>query len=417
MRPNPTKRLEIPDAGKPGLYLVIQPTGKKSWAVRYRLRGRPRKVTLEGFPSLATAHKLAQAELDKVAEGRDPASEKRASKQAEIRKAANIDDLFSNVARLFIERYAKPKNRSWKETARLLGLKPEPETGKLLTVKNGIVERWGKRRVQDIGKRDVLDLLDGIVDRGAGILANRTLAALRKMFNWAVERDILAASPCKAVAAPAPIVSRDRILSDEEVKLFWHACDQIGFPFGPLGKLLLLTGQRLREVGGMTECELDPDQHQWTIPRERAKNDEKHVVPLSKAAEEVIAGLRRIHGAKRYVFTTTGETSVSGYSRAKEQIDRLMKAEGEGGIAPWTFHDLRRTVASGMARLGIALPTIEKILNHRSGSFAGIVGVYQRHDFADEKRRALEGWAGFLLKLIEEQRPAIKFVTLRAPQQ
>jgi integrase len=396
-------RTEIPDGGKPGLYLVIQPNGKKSWAVRYRRLsdGKPRKLTLDGFPSLGVAHKQAQAALDRVADGHDPAADKIEAKDAQTRAREAKDDLFPNVARLFISRYAKPKNRSWRETARLIGLGPEdpkkPETSELILIKGGIADKWRKRRVQEIKKRDILDLLDGIVDRGAGIVANRTLAALRKLFNWSVDKDIIEASPVASVKAPAPAISRDRILNDDEIKLFWSACEKIGYPFGHIGKLLLLTGQRLNEVAGMSKSEIDPDKRLWTIPRERAKNDERHIVPLSDAVIEIIDSIKPV-GPKRLLFTTTGESSVSGFSRAKARLDANM-----GSPPDWRQHDLRRTVASGMAKLRIALPVIEKVLNHHSGSFAGIVGVYQHHDFADEKREAIEKWGAHVMALIGEQ--------------
>ena len=185
-----------------------------------------------------------------------------------------------------------------------------------------------------------------------------------------------------------------------------------------MAKLLLLTGQRRNEVAGMIWAELDLDKALWRIPAGRTKNDEAHEVPLSDAALAVIASLPRIKSDKGYLFTTNGKTHVSGYSRAKAVIEHAMLeiARGERGqdieIPRWTFHDLRRTAVSGMARLGISLPAIEKVVNHSSGSFAGIVGVYQRHSFADEKRNALQGWAKFVLSLVEG-RPA-NVVPLRA---
>ena len=168
---DPTKRIEIPDAGKPGLYLVVQPSGKKSWAVRYRRRsdGKPRKVTLEGFPSLAVAHKLAQTELDKAAEGRDPAAEKKATKKT--LPTDGDSDLFGAVLDQFIRRHVERNTRasSANETKRLLGLRLDKETAKLVAAKGGLADKWGKRRIQEIGKRDILDLLNSIVDRGGGL--------------------------------------------------------------------------------------------------------------------------------------------------------------------------------------------------------------------------------------------------------
>jgi integrase len=402
---DPAKRREIPDAGKPGLYLVIQPSGKRSWAVRYRFNGRPRKVTLEGFPSLGVAHKLAQAELDKVAEGRDPAVEKKAAKSA--RRDDTGSDAFEAVAAQFIERHAKRNTRasSARETERILNKE--------------VLPKWGDKRIQEITKRHVLDLLDGIVDRGGGLSANRTLAVVRKLFNWAVQRGIIDASPVASIKAPLAERSRDRVLSDDEIRWLWLACDKVAYPFGSMAKLLLLTGQRRNEVAGMTFGELDLDKALWCIPGGRTKNDEAHEVPLSDAAFAIIESVPRIATSKGFVLTTRAEKHLRGYSQAKKAIDMAMFAvareeRGEDVKIPrWTFHDLRRTAASGMARLRIALPVIEKALNHSSGSFAGIVGVYQHHHFADEKREALDAWASFVMSVVEGK-PASNVVAIRA---
>jgi integrase len=197
-------------------------------------------------------------------------------------------------------------------------------------------------------------------------------------------------------------VSRDRILNDDEVCRFWIATTALGYPFGHLFQLLLLTGQRLTEVGAAKASEIDLDSRLWVIPRERAKNDVAHTVPLSGPAITIVRSLPRVASKSGYLFTTTGDTPVSGWSRAKRNLDKLMVEAGDKDvkIPAWRLHDLRRTVSSGMARLGIALPTIEKVLNHTSGSFAGIVRVYQRHSYSDEKRAALEAWASFLLQLV-----------------
>jgi integrase len=171
-----------------------------------------------------------------------------------------------------------------------------------------------------------------------------------------------------------------------------------------LVQLLILTGQRRDEVANMRWSELDLEKRLWTLPKERSKNDTAHEVPLSDAVLSVIGRLKKIAGKPGFLFTTTGEAPVSGFSRAKNRLDALvlsgLHGEATGPTPHWTLHDLRRTAASGMARLGINLPVIEKILNHTSGSFAGIVGVYQRHSFADEKRAALETWGRFVEHLV-----------------
>jgi integrase len=408
-------RQEIPDGLLVGLYLVVQPkpSGAKSFAVRYRYAGRPRKLTLGAFPAitLEAARDIGGKALRAAAEGRDPATEKQAAK-VEARNAAAEEirskrDLFENVSREFVERHAMKNTResSWRETARILGLKPDPENpGKLLTIErqNGkpptVINVWGGRKVQDITKRDVIALLDTVRDR-APVMANRNLAAVRKLFNWCLARDVIQLSPCSLIEPPAPERSRDRILSDDELRLVWNAAGADASPFGPLVKLLILTGQRLAEVGGMRWDEVDLANKLWTLPPERVKNGERHEVPLSDAAAKILNALPRVKTTKGFVFTTTRDAAVSGFSRAKDRLDAAVEASLTDGTKPpdhWTFHDLRRTMASGMARLGIQLPVIEKVLNHSSGSFRGIVGVYQRHSYSAEKRKALETWASFV---------------------
>ena len=238
-------------------------------------------------------------------------------------------------------------------------------------------------------------MLDGVVEGGAPVAANRALGAVRRFFNWCVERDILTASPCAGVKPPSPEQSRDRILSDDELKQVWRAADQEEGRFGLLVKLLILTGQRRGEVAKMTWAELDQPNWLRTLPRERTKNNEKHEVPLSAQALAVIEAAPRIAGSP-YVFTTNGRVPARSYGAGMLRLRARLPRE----MPHWQLHDLRRTCASGMARLGIALPVIEKVLNHTSGSFAGIVGVYQRHDFGNEKRAALEKWGDFVVGLV-----------------
>jgi integrase len=417
--PAEKSRTEIPDGLLVGLYLVVQPSGAKSFAVRYRHAGQPRKLTLGTFPALnlEAARDLGAKALRAAAEGRDPATEKQAAKfgakKAIAEEIRGRRDLFENVAREFIERHAMKNTResSWRETARILGFKPDP-AGQLIRVEPQkgkpptVVDLWEGRKVQDITKRDVITLLDTVRDR-APVMANRNLAAIRKLFNWCLARDVIQISPCSLIEPPAPERSRDRILSDDELRLVWKATETDPSPFGPLVKLLILTGQRLAEVGGMRWDEIDLKNKLWTLPAERVKNGERHEVPLSDAAVEILMAIPRIRTTKGFVFTTTRNAAVSGFSRAKDRLDAAVMASlPKAAKAPehWTFHDLRRTMASGMARLGIQLPVIEKVLNHSSGSFRGIVGVYQRHSYADEKRQALQAWARFVSDIVTERK-------------
>jgi integrase len=261
--------------------------------------------------------------------------------------------------------------------------------------------RWRTRPIATITDRDVIDLIDGIVARGAGVMANRTLARLRALFNWAVEKRRLAASPIVRMSLPTTERARDRVLSDDELRSFWQACDEIGPPFGPLCKLLLLTAQRRDEVAGMTWAEVDLDKKTWVIPRHRTKNHREHEVQLSAAAVAVLQSISRTTGDS-LLFTTTGETPVSGFSKAKRRLDAVILAHKGDEIPQWTLHDLRRTAASGMARLNFPPHVVDKVLNHVSGAISGVAAVYNRHAYLDERRVALEGWGRHVEGLVTQ---------------
>jgi len=390
MRPGADRR-EIPDGHMPSLYLIVQPSGARSWAVRYRHHGQSRKHTLGSYPAidLKAARALAGKALRAVAEGRDPGREKFLARTA---KADSVD----HVVEEFLERHVRRSNR------------PRTVQGTERLLRQHVLPHWRGRLMHEITRRDVLDILDRVVDGGAPIAANRVHAAVRKFFNWAVARDILAASPCAGVKPPTAERARDRVLSDVELRFVWQATDKLSGTFGPLVKLLALTGQRRDEVARMRWDELDLDARLWTLPAERTKNSKPHEIPLSNAALAALQNVPNIAGSP-FVFATNGGASpVSGYSDGKRRLDALLPAD----MPAWRLHDLRRTCASGLARLGINLPVIEKVLNHSSGSFAGIVGVYQKHSFADEKRQALEAWGNFVAALVEGK-PASKVVRMR----
>ena len=412
-------RREVPDGHTRGLFYILQPSGAASWAFRYRFTGKTRKLTLGRYPDidLPGARDLAVEARAKLARGEDPAALEKAKKLAARVSAEPDRDLVETVASTFVERYAKKQTRekSWRETERILFRE--------------VVGPWRGRRLSTIIRADVHELLDGIVDRGSPIAANRTLAALRRMCSWAVERGIADASPCEKVRAPATETSRDRVLTDDEIRAAWTAFDGAGWPFGPLAQLLLLTGQRLREVAEARWQEVDLDAKTWTIPKERAKNGVAHEVPLSEAALRILRALPRVEAGPRlagFIFTTNGRTAVSGFSRAKDGFDKAMLAatrraaiergEDPEAIEPpenWTMHDLRRSCASGMAGLGIAPHVVEAALNHKSGSIKGVAAVYNRYSYGAEKRAALEAWGRYLDTLLSGA-PAPNVVELKA---
>ena len=385
-------RKEIADAALPGLYLVVQPSGSKSWALRYRFGGRPRKMTLGAYPAfgLKEARISAREALQLIEHGRDPGAEKVDAKRR-LRERDELDrDTVAAVVGLFIRRHVS-QNRTAKDQARIFEV--------------DVLPKWGRRRIQDITKRDAVELLDGIVDRGSPVMANRVRALLNTMFNWAEGRDIIQKNPLDGVKPPTTEKSRERVLDDSEIRLFWRACDAIDQPFGPLFKLLLLTAQRRGEVAEMTDSEIDQDL--WTIPGARTKNGDEHLVPLSGPAQAILGGVDRIGRGMGYVFTTTGLAPVSGFTRAGDRLRGKMAEIASAAVGapveikPFTLHDLRRTATTGMARLGFPRDVTEAVINHRSGTRSGVAGIYNRFTYAKEKRQALEAWSRLVLELVD----------------
>jgi integrase len=403
LKPGPARR-EVPDGNVPGLYLIVQPSGKKSWAIRYRnADGRTRKLTLDNYPvmDIGKAREQARKALSQARDGenpRDPAEEKVTAKRAP-KVAPAPPDLIETVVDVFVKRYADKNTRasSAREYRRVLDRE--------------VVSRWPGRRLSTITRAEIHDMLDAHADRGAAVQANRTLAAFRKLCNWAVDRGMIATSPCAGVKPPTAESGRTRVLNEDEMRAIWRVADKLGYPFGPIVKLLMLTGQRKSEVGDLVWPEIDIGSALWTLPAARAKNGIEHEIPLSQQALDVLATLPRLGASNGFAFTTTVRTPVSGYGRFKEQIDRAIAADVGESLPHWTFHDLRRTCATGLARLGIALPVIERTLNHVSGSFAGIVGTYQKHSYSDEKRAALTAWGAFIERLMSE--PGANVVEIR----
>lgn len=411
IKPPATGQEDHFDKGYPGLALRVSYGGSKSWVYFYRHHARPRRMTLGNWPAmdLKTAREAWRIEREKVATGRDPGAEAKAAKAKPVQADK---DLFVNVAKLFIERHARKQNRSWRETARLLGLGLDDEGN--LVVRGGVAEAWGSRSIQSITKRDVVEVIDETQDR-APVVAKNLFSALRKTFRWSVARGIIDESPMAGAESPPPPKARDRVLNDSELRLVWLASDGLGFPFAAIVKLLILTGQRREEVAGMRWSEVHLADRLWLIPAERMKKDRPQEVALSDAAIAILQGLKRYRLAgSPFVFSTTGKTAPSGFSRAKQRLDAAMLEQArkealEAGFDPakvkpvpdWRLHDLRRSLASGLAALGIRLEVVEKILAHESGVFGGVAGVYQRHSFGREKREALEAWSRFVTGLIE----------------
>src|SRR6266446_257347 len=371
---------EVKDASSP-LRLAVQPTGRKSWIVRYRRPppdGRTAKLTHEQFMPLAEARKWAAEAMAELARGNDPAALKfdaqaKAEKAAADRNADTID----RWAAQFIERHANKK-------------RPSTRRQVVHVLDNIVLPAWHGRTVHEIQRRDIRELVEGVAE-DRPVLANRALAWLSKFFNWLFERDIIAASPCAGVKPPNKEPARDRVLTDDEIKALWQACDIIKGPAGPAVKLLLLTGQRPCEVVGMTRNEISGDA--WTLLPARTKNKRRHDVPLSTQALAIIDAMPVID--EDFVFTSSETPRLGSMSRTKAALDAQMQPKER-----WQLRDLRRTCASGMQRLGVRVEVIERALNHVSGVYRGVAGVYQVDPLADDVRSALQRWANHVEGLI-----------------
>jgi integrase len=394
-KPQP-KRTTVADGVVSGLNLIVQPTGAKVFRLWTRVNGKQFPVTIgdAALMTLADARAKAKDVLGRAANGENPREVRDARKAAQA-----IDDRVEQVVDSYVVKHlAKKCKPSWaKEAERLLRVE--------------IVPIWGKRRLGEIEDRDVHALLVVIAERGAPRTSNLVFAVFRKLCNWAVSLDggkLIKVSPCAGVTALSKNNKRVRTLDDDEIRLVWRAAEKAGWPFGPIYQLALLTGARREEVSGMEWRELSFNAKIWMIPGERTKNKQPLALPLSDAAIDIIKKLHRIDNSK-FVFTTTGgRTHVTGYSNAKEAIDKAMLTilrEETGKAAelkPWTFHDLRRTLITNLQKLGVRLEVTEAILNHVSGaSRSDAAGHYHLHDWKDEKRAALDKWAERLAEVVK----------------
>lgn len=368
------------DAAYPALALRVS-AKVRSWVFFGRVHGKLRRVTLGRYPTMTLkAARIRAGEVaDQMSAGVDPTAEKRAARTA-------IRDSFEAVADEWLKR-DQAGNRSADEVRRV--------------IERDVKTQWHGRMITDIRRRDVLELIDGIADRGAVTLARRVHSHLHRLFRWSVGRGIIDANPMADLPKPGSAVKRDRVLSDAELALVWRSAEQAGWPFRDLFRLLILTGARREEIAALRWSEIDGDVIRLTGAR--TKNGEPHDIPLSPQARAILDAVPRVAGSA-FVFTTTGTSPVSGWSRAKANLDKRMVELGEGApIEPWRLHDFRRTLATGLQRLGVGLEVIETALGHVGGSRAGIVGIYQRHRFADETRRALDLWADFVAELFSKK--------------
>ncbi len=359
------------DPSMPGFGLRVSAGGRKSWIVMYRHEGVKRRYTFGNYQSmsLADARETAADTLRAVAHGTDPAGSKKAAREAET---------FADLAAEYLERHAKRKKRSWRKDA--------------LALKRDLLPRFGRMKARAVTRKDVLRMLDEIVERDAPIQANRTLEIIRKIYNWGIIREIVETNPCQMVEKPSAENHRQRVLTDDEIRAVWAAFEHETPRMTGLFKIRLLTAQRGDEVSHMRWQDIDMNSAWWTIPPQDTKNGLAHRVPLSQSAIEIIKGMQAKAAGSEWVFPSPrgqGPTTV------------LWKAAGRirqrSGVS-FVPHDLRRTAASRITGdLEINRLVVSKVLNHAE---TGVTAVYDRHSYDREKRQALDAWGRRLVEII-----------------
>jgi integrase len=386
LKPPASGRIIYTDRHLPGFGLRLTDKNARSWVAMYRVRGKFVMETLGNLaliPKVEDARQRARESMLKARAGTNPLAERREREKVEAEAAVEAKaNTFGAVFERYLDRHAKTRQNA----------KTLAET--LRQFKKDILTCWGNREITAITEKDIRRLRDDVHER-APIQANRMLTKIKTLFGWALRERYISVDPTVLVDPIADEKARDRWLSDAEVVRLWHACDQAGWPYGSCVKILALTGQRRDEVTRMEWRELDLERRTWTLPGSKTKNGIEHEIALSPLAIEIIRNLKRI--GDRWVFTRDGTKPLSGWSIAKAKIDRLMGDD----VQPWVFHDLRRTIVSHMARLGIPAEVADKVLNHSGGSVVkGVAAIYQRHQFRDERREALEKWSAYIEDLL-----------------
>lgn len=371
-----------------GFGVKVTPTGSKIYLVQYRLGGRgvsTKRYTIRrhGAWTPSAARQEAERVLRLADTGVDPQAKAVEHQQIEI------DLRFEAYAERFLLDFGK---RNWR---------PRTYASAESNLRRWITPTLKSKALPEISRREIRALFEKL-PAASPALPRNLYALLRKLFAWAVENEDLERSPFEQMQSPKSVAPRERVLTDNELKEIIMCLGDLGPPFDRMFRLLMITGQRRDEVSGMNWVELNRSHAEWTIPGDRTKNAKVHIVPLNTNA---IAELDSLAGGviwphQGFVFSTNGRTPVSGYSRAKARLDRILSCRTPIAILPWRLHDFRRTFATNMQRLNVRFEVTEALLNHVSGSKSGVAGVYQRHDWKLEKQNAMERWAGKLAALI-----------------
>ena len=392
LKPPASGQVEISDQIVPGLRVRIGARGKPTFIFRKRIAGRLRNMTLGSYGerfTLADARRKARGLLVDIGSGKDPTLNLATPRRGGA-DAGTVRALWGQ----YLEREVGGRKRSASEIERV---------GRVY-----ILPKIGDRQADAITRGDVKALVESVTycrpERPTPRMGRMVHQQLSAFYSWALPKlDRLPGNPCRDAGRPAVSKPRHRHLSHDEIAAFWRACDGLGWPFGPAFQLLLLTAQRRSEVFEADRCEFGSTS--WTIPAARAKNGIEQFVHISAAAWEILDALPAFAETDK-LFPARGndEASASGIGKAHDRLLTAMTKDLNRQIARFTPHDLRRTAATGMQRLGITQPVVEAILNHVSGSRAGVAGIYQRHHFTDEKRHALDAWSAEVMRLIKVKR-------------
>ena len=409
--PDGRKDVLLFDDALPGFGLRVTKAGRRLFIMQYRVGATVRRTSLgEWGTELTTAQARRKAETLRgaVRDRRDPVAERKAMQAAALAaearaKAAAARDAYT--VDTLIEEWAVHHLAARSESYR----KRVP--GELRSA----FKAWLAVPAESFGRTDAVRALDAAKSERGPVAANRLRAEARACWGWALKRGALPVNPWEATPRPlARETARERVLSDAELGTLYTAAGALGEPWAVLVRLLILTGQRRGEVAGMRWDELNLDADTWSLPGARTKNGQPHVVPLTAEAAALLRAVKRSKGAE-LVFEGPRKTAVSGFGKVKARLDKALAdaAQTIGGIArPWVLHDLRRTLATGLQRLGVRLEVTEAVLNHVSGSRSGIVGVYQRHGWEAEKAAALRAWAAHVEAAAKGSEVAINVVPL-----
>lgn len=391
LKPKQERYIEWEDNGK-GFGIRVSPKGKKTFIYMYRFNGMARMMTLGNYPrlSLADAHIEHSSAVKLLEKDIDP-GKSRVDKNKAEREADTVNELVDD----YLEKWAKPRKRSWEEDERIL--------------KKDILPKWKHRKAKDIQRKDVIAILDEVVNRGAAIQANRTFGIIRKMFNFAVSRDIVPYSPCAGVSPPSAENQRDRVLNEKEIKQLWTKLDTAKMHKNTklAIKLILTTAQRAGEVASAEWSEFDQDNGWWTIPARKTKNKLPHRVPLSPLAEKLLKEIKPYSGDSIYLFPSPlspRKPKMNPKRQSNAQPEKLKdkpideSALGHAlrnnltvlGLTNVVPHDLRRTAASHITGTGISRLVVSKLLNHVE---RGVTAVYDRYSYDAEKRKAMNDWS------------------------